>query len=217
MKSDLTLQHDVLEELEWEPSIDSSQITVSVENGIVTLDGYVTRYAEKIEAEIIAKSVAGVRAVANDIQVRLPGELQRNDSEIAAAALTALKWHTSVPRDKVSVTVRNGWVTLEGEVDWQYQRRAARDAVAYLAGVKGVINDITLTPKANGHDVKTEIEAAFKRNAEVDAQRVRVELCNGVVKLMGEVDTWAERAEAERVAWAAAGVVDVENDLIVVA
>lgn len=215
MKSDLTLQHDVLEELEWEPSIDSAQITVTAKDGVVTLAGYVPRYAEKIEAELIAKLVAGVRAVANDIQVRLPGELQRNDAEIVAAALTALNWHTSVPREKVTVTVRNGWVTLEGEVDWQFQRRAARDAVAFLAGVKGVINDIVLTARQNGHDIKSEIEAAFKRNAEVDAQRVHVETHNSTVKLLGEVATWAERAEAERVAWAAAGVTDVENDLTV--
>jgi osmotically-inducible protein OsmY len=215
MKSDLALQHDVLEELEWEPSIDSSQISVNAKDGVVTLGGYVPRFAEKIEAERIAKLVSGVRAVANDIQVRLPGEAQRNDAEIAAAAHTALNWHTSVPHDKVAVTVRNGWVTLEGEVDWQFQRKAARDAVAFLTGVKGVINDITLLVRQNGHDVKAEIEAAFKRNAEVHAERVRVETFNSTVKLVGEVATWAERAEAERLAWSAAGVTDVENDLTI--
>lgn len=215
MKSDLTLQRDVMEELEWEPSIDSSQIAVAVADGVVTLTGYVPRYAEKIEAEAIAKSIAGVRAVANDIQVRLPAQCQRTDGEVVTAALTALQWHTSVPRDRISVMVRNGWVTLEGEVDWQFQRKAARDAVAYLTGVKGVINEIALAERPKRRDIKAEIEAAFKRNAEVAPRRVQVEAYNGTVKLKGEVATWAERAEAERVAWAAAGVTAVENDLTI--
>lgn len=215
MTSDQTLQHDVLEELTWEPSIDSSLITVSARDGFVTLAGYVPRFAEKIEAEAIAKSVVGVRAVANDIQVRLPEHCQRSDAEITAAARTALAWHTSVPHDNITVTVRNGWLTLEGVVDWQYQRKAARDAVAYLTGVKGIINDVTLAQRPKAHDIKAEIEAAFRRNAEVSARRVQVETNNSTVKLVGEVATWAERAEAERVAWAAAGVTEVENDLTI--
>ncbi|MCC6491823.1 MAG: BON domain-containing protein [Pirellulales bacterium] len=215
MKSDCMLQYDVLEELEWEPSIDSSQLRLSVEEGFVTLTGFVPRYADKISAERIAKSVAGVRGVANDIQVRLASSCRRSDAEIASAAISALHWHTSVPADQITVIVRNGWVTLEGAVEWQFQRRAARDAVAVLTGVKGVINDVTLIAKSHHNDVKAEIEAAIKRNAELSARRIDVEARNSTVKLKGEVATWAERTEAERVAWAAAGVTEVENDLVV--
>jgi osmotically-inducible protein OsmY len=215
MKSDTQLQHDVIEELEWEPSIDSSNIGVMAKDGVVTLTGSAPRYSEKMEAESLAKSIAGVRAVANDIEVRLPGASERNDTDIAIAAVNALKWHTFIPGESIKVTVRNGWVTLEGKVEWQFQRQAARDAVAYLIGVKGVTNQITLTAKPKAKDNKEKIQAAFKRNAEIDARRVSVETVNGKVKLKGNVGSWSEYSEAERVAWAAPGVTTVENDLSV--
>jgi osmotically-inducible protein OsmY len=215
MKTDSQLQHDVIDELEWEPSVDSSKIGVTAKSGVITLTGAVPRYVEKMEAERLAKSIAGVKAVANDIEVRLPGASERNDTEIASAALNALKWHTSIPDDKLKVTVRNGWVTLEGNVDWQFQRQAARDAVCHLMGVKGVVNDIVITAKPKAKDIKTKIEAAFKRKAELDASHVQVDAFDGAVKLKGNVDSWTEFSEAERVAWAAPGVASVDNELTV--
>ena len=215
MKSDTQLQHDVLDELEWEPSIDASTIGVTAKDGVVTLTGTVPIYADKIEAERIAKSIGGVKAVANEIEVRIPGTSERNDTDIATAAVNALRWHTSIPDDKVKVTVRNGWITLEGEVEWQYQREAARDAVRFLTGVKGVTNSINLAAKPKPKDVRTRIEAAFKRSAEVDASHVRIEAHDGTIVLKGKVSSWSERAEAERVAWTAPGVTVVDNRLAV--
>ncbi len=215
MKTDKQLQHDVIDELEWEPSIDASKIGVTAKEGVITLTGDVSRYSEKMEAEKLAKSIAGVKAVANDIEVRLPGASERNDTEIASAAINALKWHASIPNEKIQLTVRNGWVTLDGEVDWQYQRQAARDAVCYLTGVKGVTNNITLKAQPVARDIKTKIETAFKRKAEVDANHVHVDTAGRKVTLRGDVASWSEYSEAERVAWAAPGVADVDNELTV--
>jgi osmotically-inducible protein OsmY len=213
MKADSQLQHDVLEELEWRPSIDASRIGVAAANGVVTLTGSVPQYADKMEAERIAKSVAGVKAVADDIDVRLAGTI--NDTAIATAALSALKWHIWIPNEKIKVTVRDGWITLEGTVDWQYQREAASEAVCHLQGVKGVTNEIAITVKPQPNDIRERIEAAFKRSAEVDARHVQVEARDNRVVLIGNVSNSAEREEAERVAWAAPGVTAVENRLTV--
>ena len=215
MKNDTQLQHDVIEELEWEPSIDSSQIGVAAKNGVVTLTGFVPQFTEKMRAERLAKSIAGVHAVANDIQVQLVGTHERNDTEIAQASLNAMKWHSSIPDDRLKVTVRNGWVALEGEVEWQFQREAAHDAVSAIVGVKGVTNDVVLRSKPKVRDIKSKIEAAFKRKAEVDASHVNVDVVNGTVKLNGKVDSWSEFSEAERIAWAAPGVMAVDNELTV--
>lgn len=215
MKTDSQLRRDVIDELEWEPSIDASQIGVAASAGVITLTGTVPRYTEKMEAERLAKSIAGVKAVANDIEVRLPGASERNDTEIASAALNALKWHTSIPDDKITVTVRDGWITLDGNLDWQFQRMAARNAVCHLVGVKGVSNNTTIGPKPKAADVKSKIEAAFKRKAELDAGHVQVDAAGGVVKLKGYVDSWSEFTEAERVAWAAPGVIAVDNGLTI--
>ncbi|MBA4105469.1 MAG: ornithine aminotransferase [Pirellula sp.] len=215
MKTDSQLRRDVIDELEWEPSIDASQIGVAASAGVITLTGAVSRYTEKMEAERLAKSIAGVKAVANDIDVRLQGASERNDTEIAAAALNALKWHTSIPDDKVTVTVRDGWITLDGNLDWQFQRVAARNAVCHLVGVKGVSNNIAIGPKPKAADVKSKIEAAFKRKAELDAGHVQVDTSGGVVKLKGYVDSWSEFTEAERVARAAPGVIAVDNGLTI--
>jgi osmotically-inducible protein OsmY len=215
MKTDSQLQGDVMDELQWHPSVDASHIGVAAQNGVVTLTGATPRYAEKAEAERLTKSVAGVRGVANEIEVRLPGESVRNDTELAAAALNSLKWHSSVPDGKVQVTVRNGWITLDGTLDWQYQRQAARDAVCFLTGVKGVFNNIAINEKPKAADIKKKIEAAFKRKAELDASNVRVTTSGHAVTLEGHVSNMFEYDDAEECAWAAPGVSVVENDLVV--
>jgi osmotically-inducible protein OsmY len=216
MKSDTELQRDILDELEWEPMVDAADIGVTVEDGVVTLSGTVRNYSQKWAAERAAKRVSGVQALAEEIEVRLPGSSQRTDSDIAWSAANALEWSTSVPRDSVRVKVENGWLSLEGEVIWQYQKRAAEDAVRHLTGVKGVDNWIVVKPRVKPSDVKTEIENALERNARLDAQKVQVETRGSKVILRGSVHSWAEREEAEDGAWAAPGVSEVENQIKIV-
>jgi osmotically-inducible protein OsmY len=214
--TDKDIQQAVLRELEWEPQVKATEIGVAVKDGIVTLAGSVDSYTKRYDAERAALRVAGVKAVVNDLEVHLPSRSERTDEDIARAAVRALESHISVPRERIKVTVHDSRITLEGDVEWQYQRQAAEAAVRNLPGVKGVINWITIKPRVSPTDIRSEIEAALRRSAELDAERIAVETDGSKVILRGTVRSWAERAEAERAAWRAPGVTQVENHIIVV-
>jgi osmotically-inducible protein OsmY len=214
MKSDEQLKSDVEQELRWEPSVHAEQIGVSVKDGVVELDGQVDSYYEKWGAERAAMRVAKVKAVASEIKVEVPSSASRTDEDIARTAMNHLEWNYSVP-DTVKVQVADGWVTLKGAAEWQYQKEEAERAVRPLKGVKGVFNEITVTPKVSAVDVKLKIENALERNAEIDASDIQVEASDGKVTLRGQVRSWTERDEAEHAAWAAPGVTEVE-DLITI-
>jgi osmotically-inducible protein OsmY len=215
MRPDSEIEHDVKQELEWDPDLDASNIAVSVKDGVVTLTGFVKSFSEKYEAESAAKRVAGVAAVANDIEVRLPSVDERPDPEIARDAVAAIKSQLPISSQNIKVVVRNGWVTLEGEVEWQYQKNTAENAVRRIKGVRGVINSILVKPHVEASDLKRKILDAFKRNAELDANRIQVEINGSEVVLKGTVRSWIEREEAERVAWSAPGVTKVLDQIIV--
>jgi osmotically-inducible protein OsmY len=214
-KSNRELQQDVLAELQWDPKVNAAEIGVAVSNGIVTLSGYVPSYVEKVNAERAAKHVYGVKAVVNKIEVKPFGEESRTDTDIAEETVRALKWNLLVPSKKIKVSVSEGVVTLDGEVNWRFQKEAAEDAVRYLPGVKGVENRIKIRPRVSPVELQSNIAEALKRSAEVDANRIVVEVQGGKVKLSGKVRSWAEREEAERQAWAAPGVESVENLVVV--
>ena len=215
MRSDSEIERDVREEFKWDPDLDASDIAVTVKDGVVTLAGFTHRYSDRLEAEIAAKRVAGVRAVANDIDVRLPSIDQRPDPDIARDAVAALKTELPISNERIKLAVRDGWVTLEGSVEWQYQKTAAGNAVRKIKGIKGITNVIAVKPKLEPAEVKRKIMDAFKRNAEVDANRITVEANGGEVILKGTVRSWIEREEAERVAWAAPGVTTVDDRIVV--
>jgi osmotically-inducible protein OsmY len=215
MRSDGEIEKDVKEELRWDPDLDASDIAVSVKNGVVTLTGFAKSFSDKLEAEAAAKRVAGVAGVANDLEVRLPAVDQRPDPEIARDAVAAIKSQLPISAEKIKVVVKNGWVTLEGEAEWQYQRTTAEAAVRKIKGVKGITNAILLKPRAKPSEIKHKIEEALKRSAEIDANRIDVEADGSVVVLKGTVRSWVEREEAERAAWSAPGVTSVVDQITV--
>jgi osmotically-inducible protein OsmY len=215
MKSDSEIERDVREELKWDPDLDAEDIAVSVKNGVVTLAGFTRSYTDRLEAEAAAKRVAGVLAVANDIEVRLPAIDQRPDPDIARDAVASLKSELPISHDKIKVIVKDGWITLEGAVEWQYQKTTAENTVRKVKGVKGVTNVIMVKPKVEPSDLKRKIQEAFKRNAEVDANRITVETSGSEVVLKGTVRSWIERDEAERVAWSAPGITKVDDRIVV--
>jgi osmotically-inducible protein OsmY len=212
-KTDSGIKNDVLCELKYEPSVKGTDIGVSVKDGAVTLNGFVTTYGEKWHAVRATKRVSGVRAVADDIKVKLIGSHDRTDGEIAASAADHLGWSMSVPAGKVDITVRDGWITLNGQLEWWYQKNAAENAVHFLAGVKGVSNLITIKSKAVASEIEASIDKAFERNALLDSNKIEVKTSGNYVTLSGKVRTYAEKEEAERVAWAAPGVFSVEDNI----
>ncbi len=215
MKTDRELQHDVLAELEWEPSLDASKIGVTADHGVITLSGTVRTYSERWRAETVSKRVFGVEAVANEIDVKLPDRITPDDANIAQRALSALDWNVAVPKGRVKVTVAQGWITLEGEVEWYYQKNAAEDAVRNLMGVRGITNALLLRPRLHAGEVKEKIEAALRRNAEIDAKHISVEAREGTIVLRGDVRSWAEHEDAIHAAWSAPGVVNVEDHIAI--
>jgi osmotically-inducible protein OsmY len=215
MKSDSEIERDVREELQWEPDLNAEDIAVSVKDGVVTLAGFTRSYTDRLEAEQAAKRVGGVHAVANDIEVRLPAIDQRPDPDIARDAVAALKSQLPISHDKIKVIVKDGWITLEGAAEWQYQKTTAENAVRKIKGAKGVTNVIQLKPAVQPTDIQRKIQEAFKRSAEVDGDRVTVETKGSEVILKGTVRSWIEREEAERVAWSAPGVTHVEDRIVV--
>jgi len=216
MKTDRQLQQDVTNELAWEPSVIATQIGVEVKDGIVTLAGHVGSYLEKWEAQRAAQRVSGVKALAVEMDVALPGSSARNDVDIARAASNVLQWSTYWPEDQVKVLVENGWITLSGELDWEYQREAAERSVRGLMGVVGISNQIVLKQIASLKSVKSEIEAALKRRIHSDARHIMVDVDGADVTLSGTVHNWAERDAARNAAWSTAGVRNVADNLDIV-
>lgn len=215
MKTDLQIQQDVMDELKWQPFLNSSEIGVAVKNGIVTLSGIVDSYSKKLDAEKAAKKVVGVKAIAEDIQIGVSPVYRKTDAEIAEAVLNALKWHSAIPEEKITVKVEDGNVTLGGELEWEYQKLNARNAIQYLSGVRSVINLITIKPKLDPFELERKISAAFQRSATIDASKVNVSTIGNKVVLTGKVRSFAESEDAEDVAWAAPGVYHVDNKLTI--
>jgi osmotically-inducible protein OsmY len=215
MKSDADLKRDVTAELAWDPAVKATAIGVAVRNGVVTLTGHLETFAEKHAAARAVRRVADVKAIALELDVKLAADHERSDTDIAAAAENALKWNTLVPADAINLTVDHGWVTLRGEVEWDFQRRSAEKAVRPLMGVVGLANDITLRARPQAANLSRKIEEALTRQAIREAQRIKVSVDGTTVKLAGTVHSWQERDAAQGVAWAAPGVRAVVNELVV--
>ncbi|PEN12922.1 hypothetical protein CRI94_13040 [Longibacter salinarum] len=212
-KADKEMRAEVLDALDWEPSIKSGDIGVGVSSGVVTLNGHVPSYAQKRTAERTALRIAGVKGVANDLVVKLPKDKERSDTDIAKAAVRAIRWHTELPQDTISVKVRDGWVTLEGTVEWNYQRERAGEAVRHLTGVKGITNTLNVAPRVTSSDIRERIRKALEREVNREAKNLKIEIEGDMVKLSGVVHSWVEKRDAERAAWSAPGITDVVNDL----
>jgi osmotically-inducible protein OsmY len=213
MKSDLDIRKDIEDELSWQPRLHANEIGVAVKNGIVTLSGTVKSFDQELSAEKAAFRVNGVRGVANEITVKLSSDNTRTDSELAEASVNALRWNSEVPGEKIKVQVEKGWITLQGDVEWRFQADEAYKSVAHLVGVKGVINDIKVKPHLSPSGIKTKITTALERNAEVEANNIKVETDGSTVILKGSVPTWHQRQQAELAAWGAPGVYEVKNQI----
>lgn len=214
MKTDSQLQHDVLEELKFTPEVDHSHIGVAAKNGIVTLTGFVPNYLQKSAAERAAARVRGVKAIAEEIEVRFASDPKTSDAEIAERILSMIEWDVSLAADKIKVKVEKGWVTLTGTVDWNFQRDAARRAASRITGVKSVLNNIAVTHKPTSFDVREKIVAALKRSSAIDARNIDISVDGGAVKLKGEVHGWNERRIAEQAAWSVPGVTRVQDEIV---
>ncbi|RVQ69601.1 BON domain-containing protein [Croceicoccus ponticola] len=215
MKSDSQLQHDVLEELKWDPSVDHTDIGVSVVDGVVALNGYAKSYAEKIAAERAAKRVAGVKAIAEELKIRYPSDAKNADHEIARRILDIFSYNVLIPEENIQVKVEKGWVTLTGDVEWNYQSAEAAKAAGKVSGVLGLTNSIAIRNKADISDVRKRIEDAFKRQAGLDAASVTIAASGNKVTLGGKVKAWHERKLAEQAAWGAPGVTQVEDHIVI--
>lgn len=215
MKTDLKIKQDVLDELEWQPEIDETQIGVIVKDGIVTLEGTVDSYTKKMAAEKAAKNVYGVKAVVEDIKVKYSAGNGKSDEEIAKTSVNALKWNASVPSDAIKIKVEDGWVYLSGEVPWEYQKNAAKNAITKLYGVKGVVNNISIKQALTPFEVENRIAKAFERSARLESKKINVKVDGHTVVLTGTVHSVAEKDEARRAAFFAPGVTKVENNLVV--
>jgi len=209
----MDIQKDVMAQLKWEPFLNSSNIGAAVKNGIVTLSGQVDSYSKKVVAEKAAKKVSGVKAIAEDIQVGISPITQKTDAEIAEAVLNALKWHTMIPEEKIKVTVENGNVKLEGEIDWEYQHTQAKIAIENLTGVRSIVNLISVKPRVNSSDIQKKINAAFLRSATIEADKIKADILGSQVTLSGKVRSFAEKEDAENAAWFAPGVTSVKSEL----
>jgi osmotically-inducible protein OsmY len=215
MRTDQDIQSDVVAQLKWEPGLRDDDVAVAVRDGVVTLAGFVESYADKWRAERVVSGVRGVKAIANDLEVRLPSSSTRPDPEIARAAVDALKWNIAVPQDRIKVKVEKGWVTLEGDVDWHFQKESAERSVRYLTGVKGVTNLISVRVAPTPADVRQRIKEALQRGAQFDAEHITVEVDGHTAILRGTVRSYAEMRDAERAARNAPGITDVRNELTV--
>jgi osmotically-inducible protein OsmY len=213
MKTDFEIQKDVLEELKWEPFLKASEIGVAVKNGVVTLSGTVDSYLKKSGAEKAAKRVAGVKAVAEDIEIKYGNSFVKNDTELAETILNSLKWHSALNEEKIKIKVENGIVTLDGEVEWEFQRNSAAMQIENLVGVKKIINNISIKPAIVSKELKQKVTAAFHRNASLDADKISIEVKGNLVVLTGKVRSWAERSDAESAVWSAPGVNMIENKI----
>lgn len=214
--NDVTLRQHIIAALEFEPSLDAVHIGVAVEDGIVTLTGHVRSYAEKLTAELLTQRIRGVRAVAEEIEVRFPEDKKTADDEIARRALSIIAWDTTIPDDTIKLKVQKGWITLTGEVEWHFQRAAAESAIRRLTGVAGVINLLSIRPRLDLSNIRSCIEGALKRDAEIEAGGINIKVSGSKVILEGRVHAWRERGVAERAAWATPGVTAVEDHLAVI-